>query len=145
MGKSSYLASLGRISCTVGGAQKGETDAVEIFMVSKIESNLYGQLRRATRDFGGWKLQVCKQAISRTWKKKKLNSPEAMQEKKSYIERTIPKFIHQGIKLLICSGNAICGVLSSTGFRGQRKQSSQNSYEIVIKSKGKESQGLSKI
>lgn len=66
MGKSSYLASLGGISCTVGGAQKGEADAVEIFMVSKIESNLYGQLRRATRDFGGWKLQVCKQSISRT-------------------------------------------------------------------------------
>ncbi|CAM9680115.1 unnamed protein product, partial [Bubo scandiacus] len=58
MGKSSYLASLGGISCTVGGAQKGEADAVEIFIVSKIESNLYGQLRRATRDFGGWKLQV---------------------------------------------------------------------------------------
>lgn len=99
MGKSSYLASLGRISRTVGGAQKGETDAVEIFMVSKIESNLYGQLRRATRDFGGWKLQA-----GSFWDlKKKLNSPEAMQEKKSYIERTIPKFIHQGIKLLICS------------------------------------------
>lgn len=70
MGKSSYLASLGGISCTVGGAQKGEADAAEIFMVSKIESNLYGQLRRATRDFGGSKLQVCKQAISRTSKKK---------------------------------------------------------------------------
>lgn len=77
-------------------------------------------------------------------KKKKLNSPEAMQEKKSYIEIRIPKFIHQGIKLLICSGNAICGVLSSTGFRGQRKQSPQNSYEIATKSKGKASQGLSK-
>lgn len=65
-GKEFYLASLGEISCTVGGAQKGETDALEISMVSKIESNLYGQLRRATRDFGGWKLQVSKQAISRT-------------------------------------------------------------------------------
>lgn len=65
-GKKFYLASLGRITCTVGGAQKGEADAVETFMVSKIESNLYGQLRRATRDFGGWKLQVSKQAISRT-------------------------------------------------------------------------------
>lgn len=70
-----------------------------------------------------------------------------MQEKKSYIERTIPKFIHQGIKLLICSGNAICGVLTSTGFRGQRKQSPRNRYEIVTKSKAKQSrasQGLSK-
>lgn len=57
---------MGGIAGTVGGAQKGEADAVEIFMVSKIESNLYGQLRRATRDFGGWKLQVFKQAISRT-------------------------------------------------------------------------------
>lgn len=82
MEKSFYPTSLGGISCTVGGAQKGKADAVEIFIVSKIESNLYGQLRRATRDFGGWKLQVCKQAISRTLKKKKLNSPEAMQEKK---------------------------------------------------------------
>lgn len=72
MGKSSYLASLGGISCTVGGAQKGEADAIEILMVFKIESNLYGQLRRATRDFGGWKLQVCKQAISRTSEKKKI-------------------------------------------------------------------------
>lgn len=54
--------------------------------------------------------------------KKKLNSPEAMQEKKNYIESTIPKFIHQGIKLLICSRNAVCGVLSSTGFRGQREK-----------------------
>jgi len=68
--RSSYLASLGGILCTVGGAQKGEADAIEVFMVSKIESNLYGQLRRATRDFGGSKLQVCKQAISRTSKKK---------------------------------------------------------------------------
>lgn len=109
--RSSYLASLGGILCTVGGAQKGEADAIEVFMVSKIESNLYGQLRRATRDFGCWKLQVCKQAISRISKKKKLNSPEAMQGKKSYIERTIPKFIHQGTKLLICSENAACGVL----------------------------------
>lgn len=61
------------------------------------------------------------------------------------MERTIPKFIHQGIKLLFYSGNAVCGVLSSTGFRGQRKQSSQNTHEIVTKSKGKASQGLSKI
>jgi len=68
-----------------------------------------------------------------------------MQEKKSYIERTIPKFIREGIKLLICSGNAICNVLSSTGFRGQRKLSSQNKYEIVTKSEDKASQSLSKI
>lgn len=54
-----YLASLeggDGISYTVGGAQKGEADAVEIFMVSKIESNLYGQLRRG--HVGLWWLEA---------------------------------------------------------------------------------------
>lgn len=68
-----------------------------------------------------------------------------MREKKSYIERTIPKFIHQGIKLLICSENAARGVLSSAGFREQRMQSPQNRYEMSHRVKSEQAKGSWKI